>query len=340
METSSFYFDLPPELIAQYPPEIRGTSRLMVLNRQKMSFTHNNMKNLTELISPDTLLICNNSRVRKARLFGRNIETGGKVEFIFLNSESNGKWIVMTSKLKKQRKGKKFLFPENIKAEIIEVLEEGKRMIRTEPPVLENYLERHGHIPLPPYIKREDTLQDTERYQTVYSKDTGSVASPTAGLHITDEMLAQLESKGVKTAFITLHVGLGTFLPIRTPQIEKHRMYEEAFFVSQKTAELIREAIENRKKILAAGTTVVRAVESAFKNGKIKTGWQKTSLFICPGYRFRIINQLLTNFHTPCSSLLVMVSAFAGKDFIMRAYSEAIKKKYSFYSYGDAMLIL
>jgi len=292
---------------------------------------------LPDLLEPGTLLVLNNSRVRKARIYGRT-QHGGEVEFLLLSQLPDGTWKALASKAKKQRPGRQYLFPEEVRGEISAV--EGEfRIIRFTPGIDEEYLERHGHLPLPPYIKREDSLEDARRYQTVYARETGSVAAPTAGLHFTDGLFERLHLRGIETSTVTLHVGLGTFQPIRSEEVEEHRMHREDYHISPEAARKINRAKKEGRKVCAVGTTSVRTIESAWRDDGVRAGDGWTELFIYPGYRFQVTDMMFTNFHTPESSLLVMVSAFAGRDLIRRAYEEAVRKRYRFFSYGDAMLI-
>ena len=350
MKTSDFYFDLPEELIAQFPPEKRGESRLLVLRQGcrtpcgDINVAHSSVQKLSDFIDENTVVVFNNAKVRKARIFGTS-GTGAKTEFLLLEKLDGNKWKAISSKLKKQKPGKTFNFPANIKCIVAEKDEKGL-VVEFDSNIDDAYLEKYGHIPLPPYIKREDALSDSERYQTIYCEKTGSAAAPTAGLHFTEEILDSLKKKGIITTFVTLHVGMGTFNPIHSETIENHVMHEEVFEISEETVEIINTAKSNGKKILAVGTTSLRTLESAVSNthdasnGKLAAGKGKTSLFIYPGYKFKIVDSLFTNFHTPDSTLIVLVSAFAGISRIKEAYKEAIDKKYRFFSYGDAMLIL
>jgi S-adenosylmethionine:tRNA ribosyltransferase-isomerase len=337
MKTNSFSFDLPEELIAQKPVFKRGDSRLLILNKSTGKLTNSFVKNMDSFLSPGSLIVFNNTKVRKARIFAES-ETGGKVEFLFLNKNQDGQWEVITSKSKKQKNGKKYLFPGN-KYGILEASGEDTKFLRITPEPDESYFEKYGHIPLPPYIKREDTALDSERYQTVYSEITGSAAAPTAGLHFTDSILKRIIDRGIDIVKITLHVGIGTFIPIRTENIEEHEMHKESYHISETAAQKIESAIIKKREITAVGTTVVRSLESAYINGRIKTGWNDTDIFIYPGFEFKVITNMFTNFHTPNSTLLLMVSAFAGTGKIRNAYEYAVNKKYRFFSYGDAMLI-
>ncbi len=337
MKTSDFSFNLPSELIAQNPADRRGTSRLLVLNRKTGKIIHSTINDFPEFVEKDTLVVVNNSKVRKARLYGIS-ETGGKVEFLLTRCINSTTWLALVSKKKKQHKGKKYSFPGSCTGIILE--EEGNlRRVLFSQPVDDFYLDQYGHIPLPPYIKREDTGDDWIRYQTIYAEKPGSTAAPTAGLHFTEKILADLENKGISVVPVTLHVGMGTFIPVRTENVEDHRMHEEEYEISSENAERINNAIQEGKRILAVGTTSVRTLESAWKEGKIHSGKKSTDIFIYPGFSFNVVNQMLTNFHTPDSSLIILVSAFAGKKRIKNAYAQAIEKKYRFYSYGDAMFI-
>ncbi len=338
MKTSDFYFDLPEELIAQFPAEKRGESRMLVFDRKSSGITHSSIRCFPDFIDSNSVIVFNNTRVRKARLFGFS-ETGGKTEFLLLRQITSGKWLAICSKAKKQIPGKMYSFPDDVKGIIAEKQGE-KRVIEFYPPIEDNYLDKNGHMPLPPYIKRDDSQFDSERYQTIYSKKTGSSAAPTAGLHFTESILGKLSDKGIRICFVTLHVGMGTFQPVRSDIVENHKMHEEYYEISKETAEIVNSAREAGKKIIAVGTTSLRALESSFSCGKINSGSNHTSLFIYPGYKFNIVDHLFTNFHTPDSSLILLVSAFAGQNEIKTVYAEAIKEKYRFFSYGDAMFIL
>jgi S-adenosylmethionine:tRNA ribosyltransferase-isomerase len=372
VKTSSFSFDLPEESIAQQPSPERGGSRLMVVKRESGQIVHTRFEQLPTFVEPGTVMVLNRTRVINARLYATTADGGGKVEFILLRELQPGLWKTLASKARKQRPGRKYEFPGGVAAEVVEeadlppvhqaeererhfqspggdsgypesrLTQEGFRYLRFTPPIDTGYLERHGHVPLPPYIRRRDTPQDVERYQTVYAEDPGSAAAPTAGLHLTRELLAGLEGRGVIPVKLTLHVGAGTFLPIRTDQVEQHRMHEERYHIPPDTAERINTALQDERPILAVGTTVVRALESAYSDqlSGVRAGTRSTSLFIYPGYRFKVVSRLLTNFHTPRSSLLVLASAFAGRRCILQAYKTAVREGYRFFSYGDAMLIL
>lgn len=345
MLLKEFDFNLPEELIAQHPSGIRGQDKLMLLNRKTGETEHHNMADLPDLILPGTLMIFNNSKVRRARCYGIKETTGREQEFMFLNQiDSTGNtWNTMVKGAKKQKPGMRYTFPDGTTGTIIEREENTGtefRALRFESPVTEEWFEKNGHIPLPPYIKREDTEEDSERYQNIYAKETGSAACPTAGLHFTEEMLSRLSEKGIERDFVTLHVGLGTFLPVREEKIEDHKMHEEAFTVSAATAEKINQAKKEGRPVLAVGTTSVRTLESACdENGIVKAGTSSTHIFMYPGYRFKVIDQMFTNFHTPESTLIMLVSAFAGREHILNAYRNAVENRYRFFSYGDAMFI-
>ena len=339
MKTSDFYFNLPGELIAQYPSDKRGESRLIVYDRKNGRLTHSCVDNITDFLDSSYHMVFNNTRVRKARLFGIS-DFGGRTEFLLLRQLTDTTWEVICSKSKRQKPGKSYTFPGNIRGKIIES-ESSRKILEFNTAVNDSYLDINGHIPLPPYIRREDVSADAERYQTVYSSKTGSVAAPTAGLHFTESNLQKIRNMGIGIDFVTLHVGMGTFEPIRSETVEDHDIHEELYEIADDTAERLNKAKNEGKKIIAVGTTSVRTLESsADENGIIIPGRRKTSLYIYPGYSFRFVDHIFTNFHTPDSTLLLLVSAFAGTDKIKKIYSEAIDKKYRFFSYGDAMLIL
>lgn len=346
MRTDDFNFELPEELIAQYPVEKRGESRLFVLDRGTGGRTHSMVADLSGFLEPGTVMVFNDSRVRKARLYGKALDTGAKVEFLLLSpvtgqagpTAASSSWIAMTSKARKQKPGRCYVFPGGIEGRIASEKADEK-IIEFDSPVGDEYLNAHGHIPLPPYIRREDEASDSERYQTVYARATGSAACPTAGLHFTGGILDSIATGGVDIEWVTLHVGLGTFLPVRVEQIEHHRMHEEWYSISEKTASAVNAAKREGRKVLAVGTTSLRTLESAWEPSGLRAGVSSTSIFIYPGYRFNVVDQLFTNFHTPRSTLLMLVSAFAGRETILDAYGEAIRKGYRFFSYGDAMLI-
>ncbi len=339
MKTSNFSFELPEELIAQHPSQRRDEARLMLVDRAAGAVSHHMLGELPQLLPQDALVVLNNTRVRKARLFGTT-EYGGEVEFLLLERCDERTWKATVSKAKRQKPWRLYHFPEEVEGKIAEA-EDEFRYVRFTPPIDEEYLQRWGRIPLPPYIKRESTKEDEERYQTVFAERTGSVAAPTAGLHFTPKLFKELEERGIERADVTLHVGVGTFQPIRTEEVEKHHMHAEQYEIPEETAQAVRHARDRGRPICAVGTTSVRTLESAAdESGYIAAGRASTELYIYPGYRFTAVDAMLTNFHTPESSLLVMVSAFAGKELIDKAYREAVEKRYRFFSYGDAMLIV
>ena len=338
MKTREFLFDLPRELIAQFPVEERGESRLMTVDRKTGRLGHHRVRELPNLLPAGTLAVFNDSRVRKARIHGMCRDTGGVVEFLLLGTSDRVSWRILSNRTRRLKPGRVFLFPDVLEG-VIEKDCSADRVLRFSRPVTEEYLDLNGRIPLPPYIRRKDTAADADRYQTVYAGPVGSIASPTAGLHFTPEILSALDSRGVRRLTVTLHVGLGTFLPVRSENIEEHRMHEEEYLIEPAAAEEI-----NREKalgcpLLAVGTTSIRVLESAWKDNGLESGEGRTSIFIYPGYRFQAADLLFTNFHTPESTLLMLVSAFAGKELIDNAYGEAVKLGYRFFSYGDAMLI-
>jgi S-adenosylmethionine:tRNA ribosyltransferase-isomerase len=339
MKTADFSFELPEGLIAQRPTEERGQSRLMVLDRETRTRTHHLVAELPALLEPRSLLVFNNSKVRKARIYGIS-ENGARVEFLLLKRLDPQTWTFMGQRSKRRRPGSRYAFPGGLAGEIASGTD-GARMLRFGQPVDDDWLDRHGHIPLPPYIKREDTEADSDRYQTVYAAIPGSSAAPTAGLHFTREILGELAGRGLETAFVTLHVGPGTFLPVRVENIEDHAMHEESYTIDEETAARIEKARTEGRRIIAVGTTSLRALESAWDEaaGRLRRGEAATSIFIYPGYAFKLAGGLFTNFHTPESTLLMLVSALAGRDFILESYREAVELGYRFFSYGDAMLI-
>ena len=344
MLTKDYYFDLPPELIAQEPSERRGDDRLLLIDRSSRTFSDHMMKDFPSLIHGGSVIVVNNSRVRKARVFARS-ETGGNVEFLFLGVEADGAWKCMVSKAKRQKVGKEYRFltrdgDDDILGRIVRENADGTRSVMLNEAIDESFFSRCGHVPLPPYIRREDSWSDETRYQTVYAKKMGSVASPTAGLHFTKELMDEVRGMGVPIYEVTLHVGAGTFLPVRTENIEDHHMHTESYSIDPETAKALNEAKAGGRRIVAIGTTSVRTLESAADEDGVLTKLSgDTSIFIHPGYRFRFVDDLLTNFHTPESTLLMLVSALAGKDLIFSAYRHAIDQRYRFFSYGDASFI-
>ncbi|MBN1518719.1 MAG: tRNA preQ1(34) S-adenosylmethionine ribosyltransferase-isomerase QueA [Spirochaetales bacterium] len=337
MKTTDFSFELPEELIAQEPAAKRGASRLLTLDSHSGALGHRMVADLPDLVEPGTVMVFNDSRVRRARLFASSA-TGGRVEVLLLRREGERLWAAITTRMAKQTVGKTLCLPEGLGAEIVAVRPD-ERVLEFSRELDDSYLERHGHLPLPPYIRRPDSAQDASRYQTVYARNAGSSAAPTAGLHFTQELLDRLAERGVDLRFVTLHVGLGTFLPVRADNIEDHRMHEESYTVPDDTADAVNRAKAEGRAVMAVGTTSVRTLESASQNGTLAAGPGSTSIFITPGYHFRMVDQLFTNFHTPESTLLMLVSAFAGRERILAAYREAVERRYRFFSYGDAMLI-
>ncbi len=341
MTTKDFYYDLPPELIAQHPLKDRAGSRLLVLDKETGKIEHKNFRNIIEYLNPGDCLVMNNTRVIPARLYGVKEDTGGKIEFLLLKRIDLNTWNVILKPGKRARTGARFVFGDGLlKAEVIEVRPDGNRIVRFEyDGVWEELLDKLGEMPLPPYIKEK--LEDKERYQTVYSKIEGSAAAPTAGLHFTNELLEDIKDKGVKTAYLTLHVGLGTFRPVSVENVEEHVMHTEHYEVSQEAADIINETRKSGGRIIAVGTTSVRTLETvAEDNGTMKAEIGDTSIFIYPGYKFKVTDSIITNFHLPESTLLMLVSAFAGKENIFEAYEQAVKEKYRFFSFGDAMLVV
>ena len=339
MKTSDFYYDLPPELIAQTPLERRDSSRLMTLDKTTGEIGHHHFYDLPGFLRPGDCLVMNNSRVLPARLIGQR-ESGGACEVLLLIDRGEKTWECLVRPGKKLRKGAKIIFGDGqLTAEVTEVLEDGNRLVRFDyEGIFLEILERLGRMPLPPYIKEE--LQDQERYQTVYSKVSGSAAAPTAGLHFTPELLKQIEDMGVKLAYVTLHVGLGTFRPVKVDDVEHHDMHSEYCIIPPETAQIINETKQNGGRVICVGTTSCRTVESyANEDGTVRADGGWTKIFIYPGYRFKVLDGLVTNFHLPESTLIMLVSALAGKEHVLHAYEEAVKEKYRFFSFGDAMLI-
>lgn len=339
MKKSDFYYDLPKELIAQTPSERRDASRLMLLDRQTGEIGHRHFYDLPEFLRPGDCLVMNNSRVLPARLFGTR-PTGGAVEVLLLTDKGDGVWECLTRPGKKTRPGTDLIFGDGeLTATVVGDAAGGNKLVKFHyDGIFIEILEKLGRMPLPPYIHEE--LQDSERYQTVYSKELGSAAAPTAGLHFTPELLKKIEDKGVTLAYLTLHVGLGTFRPVKEDEIEDHDMHSEFCMIDAETAGKINKTRENGGRVIAVGTTSCRTLESvADENGHIEpwSGW--TNIFIYPGYRFKVLDGLITNFHLPESTLIMLVSALAGREHVLSAYEEAVKEKYRFFSFGDAMFI-
>ena len=340
MELKEFYYDLPEELIAQVPIKKRDESRLMVLDRKKQTIEHKVFKDILDYLQPGDCLVRNNTKVIPARIYGKK-ETGANVEFLLLNNIEGDIWESIVRPGNKLHVGTKVTFGDGkLNAEILEVMEGGTRKVKfTYDGIFNEILDQIGLMPLPPYIHEE--LKEKDRYQTVYAKYQGSAASPTAGLHFTEELLEKIKEKGVEIANVTLHVGIGTFRPVKVEKIEEHHMHSEHYYIKQEDVDKINNARKNGGRIISVGTTSCRVLESiADENGFVKETEGDTSIFIYPGYKFKCIDGLITNFHLPESTLLMLVSALAGKDYIMKAYNEAVKEKYRFFSFGDAMLIL
>jgi len=341
MLTTDFNFELPEELIAQTPSAERGRSRLLVLDRASGERTHASVAELASFLPSGGLMVFNDSKVRRARLFGTTLD-GGKVEVLLLGPERGPAgetlWAVLATRMAKLKPGRRLILPGGLEAEVVEARPD-ERVLRLSRDIDDDYLEAHGHLPLPPYIRRDDAAADAERYQTVYARECGSAAAPTAGLHFTDELLDGLGAAGLELRFVTLHVGLGTFLPVRVDAVEDHRMHREEYTVPEETAKAVNAAKAEGRPIIAVGTTSVRTLESAWGPEGLRAGPGSTDIFIYPGYTFQAVDLMFTNFHTPGSTLLMLVSAFAGRERILAAYEEAARLRYRFFSYGDAMLI-
>lgn len=340
MKTSDFYYDLPKELIAQTPVEPRDSSRLMLLDRNTGEIDHKHFYDIIDSLNPGDLLVANDSRVLPARIYGIKDETGARVEFLLLRQITGNRWEVLCKPGKKAKESASFTFGDGLlKATVAEVKDDGNRIVDFE--CDENFfstLDKIGQMPLPPYITEE--LKDKERYQTVYSHELGSAAAPTAGLHFTKELMQRIKDKGVNIAYVTLHVGLGTFRPVKVDDVTKHKMHSEHYEIPQETAKLINETKKNGGRVIAVGTTSCRTLESvASFYGEIKPCEGFTDIFIYPGYEFKVLDGLITNFHLPESTLIMLVSAFAGYDNVMNAYKTAVEEKYRFFSFGDAMFI-
>ena len=340
LKTHDFYYDLPEELIAQTPLERRDASRLMTLDRKTGAITHRHFYDLLELLQPGDCLVMNNSRVLPARLLGHRVPTGGAVEVLLLQDQGNGVWECLTKPGRKTHAGTELSFGDGeLTATVVGERDDGNKLVQFHyEGIFLEVLERLGKMPLPPYIKEE--LQDGERYQTVYSKINGSAAAPTAGLHFTQELLDKLAAKGVKEAYITLHVGLGTFRPVKAEEITEHHMHSEFCMISKETADIINETKRAGGRIVCVGTTSCRTLESlADENGYFHEASAWTDIFIYPGYKFKAMNALITNFHLPESTLVMLVSAFADREKILNAYNIAVQERYRFFSFGDAMMI-
>ncbi len=339
LRTSDFYFDLPEELIAQDPLLDRSGSRLLMLDKETGKTKHEIFRDVIDYLNPGDCLVLNNTKVIPARLIG-NRETGGAVEVLLLKRHQDNVWETLVKPGKKCRPGAKLIFGDGIlKAEVLDTVEEGNRLIRFEyEGIFEEVLDKLGEMPLPPYITHK--LQDKNRYQTVYAKYEGSAAAPTAGLHFTKELLQKIEEKGVKIAYVTLHVGLGTFRPVKVDNVLEHHMHSEYYEITKEAADTINAAKEAGHKVICVGTTSCRTIESAAdENGHLEPKCDNTEIFIYPGYRFKVLDELITNFHLPESTLVMLVSALAGKENVLNAYEEAIRERYRFFSFGDAMFI-
>ncbi len=343
MLISEFDYELPESLIAQEPLEKRENSRMLVIDRSKRSFGDEHFLNFPQFLKKGDVVVLNNTKVFPARLFGVS-ETGAKIEVFLVREVEDHVWETLARPARRLKKGKKIFFGEDLTAEVLERSEEGKVFVRFETAGdFDAILEKRGKTPLPPYIKRdsEKADKDCERYQTVFAREKGAIAAPTAGLHFTPEILEEIKNVGAQLAEITLHVGYGTFEPVRVSEISEHKVTPERFEVTEETARILNEAKAENRRIIAIGTTTTRALESSIdETGKIRTGKQLADLTIKPGYKFKFVEALLTNFHLPQSSLLVLVSTFAGHELIMKAYKHAVAQSYRFYSYGDCMLLL
>ena len=340
MKASDFYFDLPEELIAQHPLEKRDESRLMVLDKVTGEIVHSKFYEIVNYLEKGDTLVLNNTRVLPARLIGEKEVSKGKIEFLLLKRLGKDRWECLAKPGKSAREGRKFTFGNGkLKAEVIEVLENGNRIVEFKyEGIFEEVLDALGEMPLPPYI--HERLEDKERYQPVYSKEEGSAAAPTAGLHFTKELLEKIKEKGVNIVYLTLHVGLGTFRPVQVENVEDHQMHSEFYMLSKEGAEIINNTKKNGKKVISVGTTSTRTLETiGDENGFVReqSGW--TNIFIYPGYKFKVVDRLITNFHLPESTLIMLVSTLAGKENVLNAYDIAVKNKYRFFSFGDAMFV-
>ncbi len=346
MKTSDFYFDLPDELIAQTPLKERDTSRLLCLSKETGEVSHRIFKDIVSQFSSGDLLVFNNTKVIPARIYCRKKETGAAIEILFTERVHSEKWVAIAKPAKRLKIGTEVILDEEGKDSLFvdEIHENGSRTLISKNPKksIDDLLEIYGNMPLPPYITREAKKSDYDTYQTVYAEKKGAIAAPTAGLHFTNDLLESLKEKGIESAFVTLHVGIGTFRPVKEEDPLKHPMHEEKYEINDETAQLINKVKERGNKVIAVGTTSVRVLEhcaSISSGGKLKADEGKTSLMILPGHQFKIVDSLITNFHLPCSTLMMLVSALSKKDNIINAYNSAVKEKYRFFSYGDAMLI-
>ena len=340
MKRQDFYYELPEELIAQDPLEDRSSSRLLVLDKETGAFSHHVFKEITEYLHEGDCLVINDTKVIPARLIGSKVETNAKIEVLLLKRKENNVWETLVKPGKKAKVGAKISFGDGLlMGEVIDVVEEGNRLIKFDfDGIFEEILDQLGQMPLPPYITHQ--LEDKNRYQTVYATHTGSAAAPTAGLHFTPELLEEIKAKGVDIARVTLHVGLGTFRPVKVDEITEHHMHSEYYVMSQETADILNKAKKEHRRIISIGTTSTRVLESVMQEyGTFKACSGNTSIFIYPGYKYLAIDGLITNFHLPKSTLIMLVSALAGREFILECYKEAVKEKYRFFSFGDAMFI-
>lgn len=340
MKTKDFYYELPPELIAQEPIKERSSSRLMMLDKNTGKTEHKHFYDIADELNEGDTLILNDTKVLPARLYGSKEGTGGAIEFLLLHKHTLNEWEVILRPGRKAKPGARFIFGNGeLKAEILDVVNDGNRLVRFEyDGVFEEILDRLGEMPLPPYITKK--LEDKDRYQTVYAKKPGSAAAPTAGLHFTPELLDKIKAKGVNIGYVTLHVGLGTFRPVKADDLSEHKMHSEFYILPRDVAELVNTTKANGKRVISVGTTATRVLETAGLNGlplKEQTGW--TDIFIYPGKEFHVIDALITNFHLPESTLIMLVSALAGRENVLGAYGEAVREKYRFFSFGDAMYI-
>ena len=340
MKTSDFYYDLPQELIAQTPLKERSSSRLMVLNKNTGEIEHKHFYDIVEYLNEGDTLILNDTKVLPARLYGEKEGTGGAIEFLLLHKHSLDTWEVILRPGKKAKVGARFVFGNGeLKAEVLDIVNEGNRLVRFEyEGVFEEVLDRLGEMPIPPYITKK--LEDKNRYQTVYAKNPGSAAAPTAGLHFTPELMEKIKNKGINIGFVTLHVGLGTFRPVKVEDINEHKMHSEFYVLNQEVAELVNATRKNNKRVVSVGTTATRVLETVGMDGgelKAQTGW--TDIFIYPGKKLNVVDALITNFHLPESTLIMLVSAIAGRDNVLNAYKCAVDEEYRFFSFGDAMFI-
>ncbi len=340
MKTSDFFYNLPEELIAQTPVEPRDQSRLLVFDKQTGGLTHKHFYDVFDYLKAGDCLVLNDTRVLPARIFGTRVDTGSVVEFVLLKQKEQNVWECLAGPGKKAKVGHKFTFSDKLSADVIEILDDGNRIVKFTPNgEFFAVLDEVGQMPLPPYIKEK--LNDKERYQTVYSRELGSAAAPTAGLHFTKEILAKLKENGVNIAYVTLHVGLGTFRPVKVDDVTEHKMHSEHYSITQENANIINKTKQNGGRVICVGTTSCRTVESAMQTfGEIKECSDDTSIFIYPGYTFKCMDGLITNFHLPESTLIMLVSAFAGYENTMNAYNTAVAERYRFFSFGDAMIII